>query len=192
MTDPNAPIVTSSPLSKAVGWLIAAIALMGFLPILVLLIGTPFLPSMEWAAKSDWPGSLFGMAVGVVTAVFVLKRRDLNPKLADASVLKLSFTALGVAVMMWMMGFLTVMMSYPMITAWSAGEDTRLAYVVADPVSRGGRGCRQAVKLHDMPFMFDNLCGTPPDMQQALREGQTVYASGNGTDLGVFYDRFDW
>ena len=124
--------------------------------------------------------------------VWVHKGRAHNPKLADASVLRLTFVyAVGV-VMCFMLSYLAVVVTYPMARALIGGEETRLAYVVLDPKTKGSRGCRQAVRIAQMPFLFSHLCGTPPQMQDALSKGQTVYAIGRGNELGVFYRRFEF
>ena len=178
-------------MKKTIGYGVAAFLLVAFAPVLLRVIGgVYFLPSADWAARAGAIGTYGGIAVGVALAALVVARRKTNPKLADVSVFKLGWVALGLVLLGWTAGQQFVVFSIPMAQAAVAGDEIALPYTVEKPRDRGSRGCRPAIRLRDMPFMGDELCGPPPALSAQLSPGMTVYAVGKGTSLGVYYDGF--
>ena len=178
-------------MKKVIGIVIGAVALIGAAPlILQRVVGVYFMPSAEWVGGTAWPGSIAGMALGVVAAVFILRTRADNPQLAQAGWFRLGFTTITVGLLMWMCGFLTATLSLPMAHAALVHSDIRLPYTVADPDDSGSRGCRPAIEVAGLPFLLNQLCGPPPQLSAALRPGNTVYAVGRGSQVGVFYNAF--
>jgi hypothetical protein len=62
--------------------------------------------------------------------------------------------------------------------------------IVSDPTIFRDRKCRPAIEIADMAFSLDKLCGTPEELQVLLSPGDTVFAVGKGSRIGVFYDSF--
>lgn len=177
-------------MKKTFGWIIAAVAILGSAPLLLRITNVYFVPSENWLNAMSWPASIFGIVLGILLAFFVVKTRDSNPKLQEASLVKVGFIGFGTFLLMWMLGFMFVAVSIPMAHAGLLGEETSLGYTVEEPYSSGSRGCRPATKLANMSFLVDELCGTPRELTEMLSEGGAVYAIGRGTALGVFYDSF--
>jgi len=177
---------------KVFGYLIAGVALVGSAPLLLRLANVNFIPSANWLSAVSWPANLFGIAFGIVCAVFILRTKDANPKLKDASSFKLTFMGLGVFLLMWMLSFLLVAVGTPLIYTAVVGSDASLSFEVKKPFDAGSRGCRPATKLANMTFLVDELCGTPRRLTDQLSKGDTIIAYGRGTQIGVFYDSFSF
>lgn len=177
-------------MKKLIGTLVAAFVLIGAAPILLLVINITFIPASGWLQTMAYPASILGVVVGIVGAIFVFRTRKTNPRMAHMGWFKSSMTSVGVFFLGWLFGYTFLAVSVPMVHAAALGGDARLPFVVEDPDDFGSRHCRPALELQDMPFMFNQLCGPPPVLVSALSPGDTVYAVGRGTELGVFYNAF--
>ena len=177
-------------MNKTLSWIVAALAILGAAPLLLRILGVHFIPSETWLNTMSWPASIFGIIAGVLTGVMVMKTRQSNPKLAEASLVKVGFVGFGTFLLVWMLGFMLLAVTVPMVHAGLLGQDASLRYTVKQPYSSGSRGCRPATKLANMTFMVDELCGTPRELTELLTEDGLVYAVGRGTSLGVYYNGF--
>lgn len=165
---------------KWVGFLVAVWLLLGTLPIFARIFGYDFLPSIEWASKSN----TLGLAAGLISAVLVLWAvlKSVHKISAGKQVGSVLFSTL----FGYFLGNAAAVIAGPMMLAVVAGHQVELTFIVERADSNGYRQCRSPLELQGLPWFVDRICGVPNDFRQGLAHGRRVVVMGRGTSLGIF------
>lgn len=162
--------------------LVAVWLLLGLLPVFAKMFGYDFLPSIEWASKSN----TLGLAAGLISAALVLwaalksLHRIPGGKAKQAGSV-LVFTLLG-----YFLGRAAAVIVGPMMLALIAGHQVELTFIVERADRAGSRRCHSPLELQGLPWLFDRICGVPNDYRHGLAPGRRVVVIGRGTSLGLF------
>jgi len=158
----------------------------GCLPAIMSRLGYPYIPSAEWMVQARVPTRAVGalMAVVFIVAVGMKLRFDKSTfQKIKSSLLFLFCIPFG-----FFVGSGAVTMGGPMIAAWVMGVETRLPYAVLDNAARDSSTCKRPVKLEDLPFSFNEICGLPEEFRASFKIGDTIIVNGSGTRLGIYVE----
>ncbi|MBD9373207.1 hypothetical protein IB238_11320 [Rhizobium sp. ARZ01] len=170
------------PLGKLAGVVLAVWWLLGLLPVAAPMFGFAFLPSIEWASKTNLPGIAAGLVSSVVLLLLVLLNIH---RVKGGKATK----AWGVLVITWLgyyIGKHVIVLAGPMILALIAGHQVELPFTVVRADDYGTRHCQDPLELQGLPFLFDRVCGVAGDFRQGLASGSRIVVIGRGTSLGVY------
>lgn len=182
MTQPQQTIFTRQP--KWIRWSLLLWLFLGLLPILSNAFGFQILPSPNWAAQTRVPAIVSGaLMAGLMAWGIVVGLQTGVPKIGKATKYVTFFFA---PFMGFFIGSFAVSTAGPMIAAVIAGGETEIQYTISKTRARASRGCRNPIKLEDMPFFADRLCGVAPEFEKTLTQGAVIIVSGRGTALGLF------
>lgn len=167
---------------KLVAGLLFALLGLGLLPVLPMVLGYPFLPSIEWASSS----STAGVAAGLIAAAFVLCADLKDSPLIPGREAKQAPGLLLFALIGYFTGRSAAVIFGPMMFTLIAGHPVELTFTVEAADSDGSMRCSRPLELQGLPFFFDRICRVPEDVRQRLTPGGHVVVIGRGTSLGVF------
>jgi DNA-binding CsgD family transcriptional regulator len=125
-----------------------------------------------------------GIFVAVVLAI--VYARDWWRTIPEDSLVKHAFLLIAILFLGFGTGMNSVNVGGPFIYTALVGQGSESRFVVARADGFSDRKCRNKIKLKDMPFVYDELCGLPKDFRDSLRPGQTLIVSGRGTLAGTF------
>ena len=162
----------------------AIIMLVGALPLFARMAGFQFLPTEVWIRRVSSVARSVGIFVAVVPAI--VYARGWWRTVPEDSLVKHAFLLIFLPFLGFSTGMNSVNVSGPFIYAALIGHPSENRFVVARAEGFSDRKCRNKIKLKDMPFMNDELCGLPKDFRDSLRPGQTLIVSGRGTFAGTF------
>ncbi|WVT75317.1 hypothetical protein QM996_09635 [Sinorhizobium chiapasense] len=155
------------------------------LPIFARIFGHQFLPSIEWAARTNIPGIATGLIFGV-TFLWIACRSNYR---VQGSALKRAVAFVGSPLIGYVVGSSLVVLAGPMVLASIAGHQVELLFTVEDVPRHGYGGCRSVIELHDLPMLFNSLCSVPDDFRRGLEPGDRILLIGRGTSLGLYVER---
>lgn len=159
----------------------------GAFPILARIVGIQFLPSKEWVARTWMASVIVGLVVtAVFTLAFLRMRKRTDPDQRSASQLLVILLGPFLAGAIAMDGF---RVGIPFMYTIFMGQPSELRYTVKQASGWSERKCRNKIELHEMPSMYNAVCGFAEDFRNTLRPGVDVVLIGRGTSLGVFVDR---
>jgi hypothetical protein len=170
---------------KLVAILVGVWLLLGSLPVFAKMFGYDFLPSIEWAAKSNDPGLAAGLISAVLVLWLVLKRLH-RVQGGDA---KKAGAVLISPLLSYFLGKATVVIVVPMMLALIAGHRVELTFIVERADRGGSRRCFSPLEFQGLPWFFDRICGAPDDFRHGLAHGKRIVVIGHGTSLGIFAQR---
>ena len=160
----------------------AACWLASGMPLFLRTLGILFLPSREWVAAHSAIANVAGLLLtaGFIAALYWAPKFRQMPHS-----LKKSFLLVFGISMTWTMGTEAIYIGIPMLRAVQH-EQTELEYVVKQASGFSDRKCRNRIELHDMPFMFDEICGVDPKFRNSLHPGERLVVTGTGSAWGIF------
>ncbi len=150
-------------------------------------LGLKFMPSVAWVTGMGLTAKIFGGLVAAAAFYAGWRGRKNIPQIAEAKRGRRILIAIFAPLVIWACAWQFVLVAVPMAVSALAGHETRLKYLVLDPNHGGARGCNGSVIVQDFPSLPNSLCDLPLDRRMALQPGDTVWAEGRGTDIGVFY-----
>jgi hypothetical protein len=160
------------------------IMLVGVLPLFGRMAGFQFLPTEVWIRRVSSVARSVGIFVAVVLAI--VYARDWWRTIPEDSLVKHAFLLIAILFLGFGTGMNSVNVGGPFIYTALVGQGSESRFVVARADGFSDRKCRNKIKLKDMPFVYDELCGLPKDFRDSLRPGQTLIVSGRGTLAGTF------
>lgn len=176
------PIWIRLPL-RCLSLLVLLVILFGcLLPAVLMFFDVHFLPSSRWHSESAY--YTFYAAAGsslMALLFFCLMERVADHPSNGEFPLALIFVPFAFA----FFGSAAIKVGVPMSLAVLAGDRTEMRFRVSDPDASSRRYCHSRVELHDMPFLFDSLCGVSGTFRAQLEPGDVIVVSGRGTDYGL-------
>lgn len=167
---------------KLVAILVAVWLLLGLLPVFAKMFGYDFLPSTEWASKSN----TLGLAAGLISAVLVLWAVLKSLHKVPGGKAKKAGSVLFSPFFGYFLGKAAAVIVGPMMLALIAGHQVELTFIVERADRAGSRRCHSPLELQGLPWLFDRICGVPNDFRHGLAPGRRVVVIGRGTSLGTF------
>ena len=90
-------------------------------------------------------------------------------------------------VLFFMMGRTMFIFIVPLLAAVFWGHQVEIRYTVSNPTRSGGRGCRSAIGLEELPFGQDTICIHDEALREGLLPGSHIAVTGYGTSEGIFF-----
>ncbi len=167
--------------NRWLGYAWLSLLMLAVLPFLARRLGYQFLPSPVWIS---WVG-VPAMALGIVNAVFMFRVwLDKAPEMGDFKF----FAGLVFAPFFgYTIGSTPLQAGVPMVATMIAGVQVEMPFRVALYEGGSDLTCPRKLRIMDMPFFFDDLCGVSEDFAQSLEIGEQILIKGRGrTGLGIF------
>jgi len=174
---------------KWVRWLfllVILIAVAGFIPVAMDHNYGNLVLTSEWVARAHTAGLIFASLYTAVACVLLAMGIRMTHRAKTVPLWANVLTGLVMPVLLFMLGYMTIVATYPAITAGWSNERFGYIVTVQEVSTSGGRHCRTRIELRDMPFLFDYICTRNAEAAKLFKPGQQITIVGEGTANAIF------